>query len=98
MHRQKARVAAVGGNHEFLDQLARPVVFLLPDVNHFFAVEHGARLKGLELQRALALPPPAQLLGQRVLRPQLRLQAGNGDRGGRQAASTFDPVGNAVVG
>ena len=98
VRRQKARGADVGRNHDFLDQLACPVVFLLPDANHFFALEHGARLKGLELQRALALPLPAQLLGQRILRPQLRLQARNGRCGGRQAALAFNPGSDGVVG
>ena len=71
---------------------------LLPDIDDFFALEHGARLEGLEFERALALAPAAQLLGQRVLRAQLRLQAGHPRRLGGQIAPAFKPGGDAVIG
>ena len=98
MLRQKLRRAGVGGNHEFFNQLARAVLLLLADVHHTVAVEHGARLKGFQVQRAGGAPARTHALGHRVLGAQLLVHAGHSAGGLGQVAFAFDPRCHRVVG
>ena len=98
MVRQKLRRTAVGGDHEFLNELARAVLHLLAQVDHALALEHGTRLKGFQVQRARGMPALAHALGHGVLRAQLRLHAGHGARGLGQVTRSLDPRGHGVVG
>ena len=96
--RQKLRRAGVGGNHELFDQLARTVLLLLADTDHALALEHGARLEGLQIQRALLAPARAHTLRHGVLRAQLLVHAGHGACGSGQVALALNPRRHGVVG
>ena len=73
-------------------------MYLLHDVHHRLAVKHRFGLNGFQLQRPFLATANPHLLGQRVLRAQLRLHPL--DRLGRirQVALTVDPRADGVIG
>ena len=98
LRRQKAGCAAIGGDHQFFNQLPCAVLRLLTDVDNAFRGKHRTGLKRLELQRTCSPPQHAQLLSQLVLHAQL---------GGHpldlpgwlwQVRLPLDPGGHGVVG
>ena len=95
---QKTGGAAVGDDHEFFNQLAGPVLHLLPDVGDAVAFKQGFGLEGFKLQRAFGPAQHAQLLGQLVLQAQLGAHALDKASGLGQFAFPFDPGRYRVIG
>jgi hypothetical protein len=88
---------AVRGDHEVLDQLLRAIRLVGTQSRELLAVEHGARLRCLELERATLVADVAQALRDAVLRTQLRVQPVDGRQRRRRGRASFEPRRDAVV-
>ena len=87
---EEARGDAVGGDHEVLDQLLGAVRAAPPRRSCSASPSNtGARLDGLEVERALLVAQAAQAACGLVLQPQLLVHPGH--RGHRAAASARRP-------
>ncbi len=88
---------AVGGDHELLDQLFRPVLILGLQIGQHSVTDHRTRLDGLEAQRTTPVARRFQSLCDPVLQPQLRVEPGyRGERTGRRRL-TAQPGGHTPV-
>ena len=62
---------AVGGNHEVLDDLLGPVLFLHLQIADFVALKYRLGLNGLQAERALSMAKALHLLGGLILEQQI---------------------------
>ncbi len=94
---EEPRDHPVGGDHELLDERARPVALARLHVEHLAVREHRLRLVGLELERAMLVAQHRQAPRGRVLQPQIAVEPRNGADAGRRRRCIFEPGADLVV-
>ena len=93
---RKRAVDAVGGDHEVLDELLRAVLLVGGEIGDRVAVEDGARLDRLQIERAVFVARVLEDAGPtRSWSRRFSVEAGNGRERGRRRAFALEPGADA---
>ena len=95
---EELRGHAVGGDHEVLDQLPRAVRLVGSEIGEHVTVEHRPGLERLEAQRAAVMAQRLHRLRDPILKPELRVEAGDRGDARRRRRRAVEPRGDGVVG
>jgi hypothetical protein len=72
---EELRGRGVGRDHEILDQILSPILFLRPEIGQKVASEHRTGFDRLERQRAVRVPKLLHRLRDAILDPELLVHA-----------------------